>query len=76
MLTALATCSSLYLSPLLVGMGLHINRDNYISLTENFYKATVFMFVSDSNKENVEYGDIVSITSNDLFINNADVFVN
>lgn len=74
MLTALATCSSLYLSPLLVGMGLHINRDNYISLTENFYKATVFMFVSDSNKENVEYGDIVSITSNDLFINNADVF--
>jgi hypothetical protein len=66
-ITALMSCSSIYLSPFVMGMGLHIHRDHYLSLTD-VDNATVFTIKGSLGE--IRYGDKISIQHKDNFIYN------
>jgi endonuclease/exonuclease/phosphatase family metal-dependent hydrolase len=73
-LTALASCSSLYLSPLVIGMGLHVHRDKYLMLTDNPTISTAFTLGPVKSKDNktVSYGDAIVLFHEDYQVNAKD----
>jgi endonuclease/exonuclease/phosphatase family metal-dependent hydrolase len=63
------------MSPLVMGVGLHLHRDNYLHLDSNPNRASVFSVISNPARhlENIRYGDTIIIQSNKYFLKNGNL---